>query len=210
MILLPLCYAAPIAYYHYLIHHDCQIEVYGTYRKQTYANRCYIATANGIETLTIPVEKGEGKTLVKDIRIASHTDWQTMHYRAIESAYSSSAFFEYFADEFLPLYSARYKFLIDFNLDLQQKILQCLNYQDINLSLSTHYTKDVGEDNIDLRQEFSAKSHFKLLPDIVNTPYYQVFSYKYGFKPNLSILDLLFNTAHEARIYLQEQTKKEG
>jgi hypothetical protein len=32
--------------------------------------------------------------------------------------------------------------------------------------------------------------------------YFQVFSEKYGFIPNLSILDLLFNTGPEAKEYL--------
>src|SRR3712207_7532867 len=41
-------------------------------------------------------------------------------------------------------------------------------------------------------------------PDSTFTPrpYYQVYRQKWGFQPNLSILDLLFNEGNEAVLYL--------
>lgn len=203
MILLPICYAAPIAYYYYLINFPCQIEIFASYHKQTYANRCYIATSNGVEALSIPIEKNKGKTLIKDIKISNTTSWQTTHYRAISSAYSSSPFFEYFSDDIYETYSRRYDFLLDFNLDLQARIIKLLNYKNLNISLSHTYLSNAYKEYIDLRQEFSAKKPFLEIPNIIQKPYHQVFSYKYGFTPNLSIFDLLFNIGHEARIYLQ-------
>lgn len=203
MILLPICYAAPIAYYYYLVNFPCQIEIFASYQKQTYANRCYIATSNGIEALSIPVEKNSGKTLIKDIKVSNTTNWQTLHYRAISSAYSSSPFFEYFTDYIYTIYSKRYDFLSDFNLDLQAKVIELLNYKDLNISLSHRYLSNEDKAYLDLREEFSAKKPFLELPNIINKPYHQVFSYKYDFIPNLSIFDLLFNIGHEARIYLQ-------
>lgn len=202
MILLPLCYAAPIAYYHYLVNYPCRIEVYGSYQKQTYSNRCYIATSNGIEALSIPVEKPEGKAMVKDIRISNATNWQTLHYRAIESAYSSSPFFEYFADDIAKIYDREYKLLLDFNLDLQHLLLRELNYKSLNIKLTESYTQTPDIEHTDLRQEFSAKKAFDLLPNITDKAYHQVFSHKFGFLPNLSIFDMLFNLGHEARIVL--------
>jgi hypothetical protein len=39
-------------------------------------------------------------------------------------------------------------------------------------------------------------------PDFIPRPYYQVYQQKYGFLPNLSILDLLFNMGPESIFYL--------
>jgi len=203
MIYLPLCYAAPTAYYYYLINFPCQIEIFANYQRQTLANRCYIASSNGIEALAVPVEKPNGKQIIKDVKIFNATNWQMLHWRAIESAYSSSAFFEYYKDEIFKFYSQKYTFLIDFNLGLQNKILEMLNYKNLNILLSEYYNKNIETGDLDLRGRFSAKNNFSEIENITQKPYYQVFMHKYGFKPNLSILDLLFNLGNEARIYLQ-------
>ncbi len=202
MILLPLCYAAPIAYYHYLAHYPCMIEVCGSYQKQTYANRCYIATSNGVEALSIPVNKTEGKTMTKDVRISNTTNWQTLHYRAIESAYSSSPFFEYFSDDIAKIYGKKYGFLLDFNLDLQNLLLRQLNYADTVIGLSDDYIQNPDNVFVDMRQDFSAKKTFTALPCVTQKVYHQVFGRKFGFLPNLSIFDLLFNLGLEGRIIL--------
>ena len=39
-------------------------------------------------------------------------------------------------------------------------------------------------------------------PEFSPKPYYQVFSQKHGFLPNLSILDLLFNEGNESVLFL--------
>jgi hypothetical protein len=38
--------------------------------------------------------------------------------------------------------------------------------------------------------------------DFCPKPYYQVYKERFGFQPNLSILDLLFNMGNEAVLYL--------
>ncbi len=199
--ILPLCYAAPIAYYHYLVNDSCSIEIHSSYQKQTYASRCYIATANGVETLTVPIEKGVGKSTIKETKIANSNSWQTAHYRAIVSAYSSSAFFEYFEPYICKFYNKKYNYLIDFDIELQNQILQLLNYNDVSPSYTDSYEHVLAQDN-DLREVFSAKKPFEGIEHIIGKPYYQLFEHKHGFIPNLSVFDLLFNIGTEARVYL--------
>lgn len=202
MTLLPPAYAAPIAYFHYLTQSNCTIDVCLNYQRQTYANRCHIMTANGVESLSIPVEKPDGKTMIKDIRIHNVSDWQTLHYRALESAYLSSPFFEHFEAEIREIYSRKYTFLIDFNLELQNKILKILRYSDLSISLSDTYIETPKIEDLDLRQTFLGKKPIKFLEKITEKPYYQTFAHKYPFAGNLSIFDLLFNLGLEARLYL--------
>jgi hypothetical protein len=54
-----------------------------------------------------------------------------------------------------------------------------------------------GEGVIDLRNSLHPKIH--PLHTDVSPHYTQVFADRWGFKPNLSILDLLFNTGPEAK-----------
>ena len=57
--LLQTTYFGPVQWYQKLKRYDhCVIEQYDSYQKQTYRNRCVIATANGLQALTVPVEVG--------------------------------------------------------------------------------------------------------------------------------------------------------
>jgi hypothetical protein len=72
-----------------------------------------------------------------------------------------------------------------------------LKVQSSNLKVQS---KDV-QSIVDFRDAIRPK---KPLPDAEFTPqrYYQVYEQKYGFQPNMSILDLLFNEGNEAIFYL--------
>lgn len=170
------------------------------YVKQTYRNRCKILTANGIMDLSIPVEKPNGaKTLIKDIRIANSENWQIVHLRTIESSYSNSPFFEYYQDDFLPFFIKKYDFLIDFNFKLLQKICELLEIDFSNFSFTSEYFENQNAENIaDFRNSFNPKKENRF----EQMPYYQVFTEKFGFVENLSIIDLLFNLGNESQEYL--------
>ena len=60
--LLSSAYFAPIQWFQKLNRYDlCLIEQHDHFVKQTYRNRCVIATANGQQTLSIPVENFDNK-----------------------------------------------------------------------------------------------------------------------------------------------------
>ena len=202
MVFLPLCYAAPIAYYCYLVNFDCEVEIFANYTKQTLANRCYIATSQGVQSLIIPVERPKEKCLIKDIKISNHSDWQTLHWRAIKTAYNSTPFFDFYADELIKLYKKKTDFLLDFDVNLQIVIKNLLHYQNVNFLLSNNYKNIINKNDLDLRNLLLSKKKNVNLPFILKE-YYQVFSDKFGFQENLSIFDLLFNMGNESRIYLK-------
>lgn len=197
-------YLAPLQYYSKLVHYPhVYLEAHCNYIKQTYRTRCDILGANGVLTLSIPVDKGDLlKCPTKDIRISYATDWQRQHWKSIESAYRTSPFFDYYEDDLRPFYEKKWDFLFDFNNQIQAQVLSLLEY-DIKIAQTEDYKQTFTPNEIDLREAIHPKkelhdTHFTAVP------YYQVFHEKFGFVPKLSILDLLFNMGSEARIVLRK------
>ena len=176
---------------------DVLIEQYDNYCKQTYRNRCRIATAAGVQALTVPIVKGTSpKQLMKDVRISDHGEWRHQHWNALESAYMNSPFFMYYQDDFRPFYEKKYEFLVDFNTELTLLIMKLAGI-DKTVKLTGSYGKK--EQNIlDLRQMVNPGTDD---PES-SRPYWQVFKEKYGFLANLSAVDLLFNMGPEFPLYL--------
>lgn len=163
------------------------IEVFDTYHKQTYRNRCRVMTANGVQLLSVPVIKVNGNhTMTADMLISYREPWQQIHCRCLESAYRSAPYFDYCFDLIKPIFENRFEKLVDLNDTALNSILKLLKIQ----KGIVHTTEYVPTADADFRETFDDKS----LPDPKRFPkYYQVFGDRFPFAPDLSILDLLFN-----------------
>lgn len=179
------------------------IEQHENYAKGSYRNRCHIASANGLASLSIPLKKGKNEQLpIKETQIAWFESWNKKHWRSIQSAYGNAPFFEYYKDELLPLFEKRYTFLFDWNMDLLVKLKELLQ-MDVELNLSNSFDKVPEQGVLDMRNKISPKLKNNLSSNgSTAIPYPQVFLEKHDFLPNLSILDLLFCTGPEALAYL--------
>lgn len=198
-------YLAPVQYYTklYACTEAC-VEQHDHYVKQTYRNRCNIATADGVLALSIPTEKpGTLKCEMKDIRISDHGNWRHLHWNALCSAYRHSPFFDYYADDFRPFYEQRYTFLYDFNEALCALVCSLIDMQP-HIVRTDEYRQTFGPDEADVREIIHPKHPCTDDPDFRPVPYYQVFSARHGFLPNLSIVDLLFNMGPESLLVLRD------
>ena len=173
------------------------VEIWETYHKQTYRNRCRVMTANGVESLSVPVVKVNGNhTMTKDMTLSPIEPWQHIHSRCLESAYKAAPYFDHYYDYLRPIFEGRFERLVDLNDAALKAVLKMLK---VNKEIV--YTTDyVREAENDLREAFSPKKQAdaSLFPS-----YYQVFSEKYPFAPDLSVLDLIFNLGPEANSYLK-------
>jgi hypothetical protein len=192
-------YFGPVQWYQKLNRYDyCLVEQCDSFVKQTFRNRCMIATTAGTQMLSIPVE--HGAKLMKDIKISDHGNWRHLHWKALVSAYGESPFFEFYADDLRPFFEKKWEYLIDFNMEIMHKMAELIDFEP-NVSLTTDFRKEYPEDVADFRNVIDPK-HPQEDKDFEPREYYQVYKEKHGFMPNLSILDLLFNEGNETILYL--------
>jgi hypothetical protein len=175
------------------------VEQYEHYVKQTYRNRCVIAAPDGALALTVPVVKpADAHAPMRDIRISDHGNWRHLHWNALASAYNHTPFFEYYKDDFRPFYDRKYTFLMDFNEALCRLICSLMDIMP-HIQRTTEYRQTLLPDEADFRLRISPKQDYRTDdPSFVVKPYYQVFQERFGFLPNLSIVDLLFNMGPES------------
>lgn len=211
-------YLAPVSYYACLLSCDpilmakvgtnantACMEQQEHYHKQTYRNRCTIACANGRLSLSIPVIFKNDQP-IRDVRIDYGENWQHRHWNSIASAYNTTPYFEYYQDDLLEVFMQQHTFLFDKNEALREIICKLLDIHPV-ISLSTDYLPETSESPsngiIDLRNTIHPK---KPLPFTTYTPkpYLQVFNSRFGFQPELSILDLLFNMGPESLPVLKD------
>jgi len=200
--ILSTAYLGPVQYYQKLKEYEnCIIDNHEHFIKQTFRSRCEIYSPNGKLTLSIPLEKRNKRQPVKDVKISYEYNWQTLHWRSLESSYRRSPFFEYYEDDLRPFYEdKKFDFLIDFNEVLQQEILSLLKLKP-NCSFSSEY-KSNYENADDFRNIISPKEATNADPSFSPKTYSQVFETRHGFIPNLSIVDVLFNQGSRADQYI--------
>jgi hypothetical protein len=192
----PTAYFAPIAYYQHFVNADnAFVEVKEHFVKQTIRTRCEILGPNGKQLLSIPVERVNGnKTAIEDVLIVED-GWRKIHWKTIETAYSSAAYFDYYGTEVKELLDYAPAKLMDFNEYIHQRVLSWLDY-----GLPTQFSsKYCVQPSVDYRNY-----PFDTTRTEKHAPYHQVFNEKNNCLMNLSILDLIFNQGPMARTWMMK------
>jgi hypothetical protein len=170
------------------------LDIYEIYRKMSFRNRCLVAGAGGVISLSIPLRDGRNQMVpMREVMISDTEDWQARHFKSICSAYNRSPFFEHYADELEMIYRQPVRLLAEWNL-------ACLNWLHTKLDwpAEIRFTENPipfqAESWEDKRNLVLPKNYGRWNP----VKYRQVFEERTGFFPNLSVLDLLFNTGKQA------------
>ena len=205
-ILLSTSYFGPISYYSkFLLPLDIWIEKHEHFIKQSYRNRSIIYGANGPVSLTIPVKRGSfHKIKIAELEIDYSKNWQINHWRAIESAYNSAPFFQYYSDDIKIFFETDTRLLFEHNLNIIKTILKLIHLPG-NISFTDKYLADSAH-SLDYRMNLRPKNSPED-PLFKTVRYFQVFDDSHGFIPDLSILDLLFNAGPETLDILRKTIK---
>jgi len=199
-------YFPPIEWFQQVFRADhCVVDAYEPFQKQSYRNRCLIGAPQGVQALSVPVSHDfpsrtggdSGVALMRDIRISDHGNWRHNHWNALCSAYGTSPFFEFYADDIRPFFEKRWTFLFDFNMEITQCLCELLELDKI----PEPSTAPIIHADCDLRQAIQPKNPLKNA-HFIEKKYIQPFIERNGFQSNLSVLDLLFCLGNEAPLYL--------
>ena len=183
-----------------------QLEACENYQKQSYRNRCYILAGDGVQMLQVPVQhsKGEVPLNIQNVLVDYSTPWVVRTERALDTAYETAAYYEYYRDDVFAVLDAQPETLWELNLSTIRLLLEKTGIA-CTLSPTSAFTAP-GSEADDYRNVIHPKHPDTVLETLgLDKPYYQVFQDRLGgFTPRLSALDLLFNEGPDSILWLKK------
>ncbi len=197
-IIYPSQYCSPIIFYALIAQgYELVLEQHENYQKRSLRNKFFCLSANGSSSLSIPLKKGKNnQSNIKDVQISYDENWVRHHLSALKSNYGKSAFYEHYIDGYRLIISENFSLLFDLNLSLHHHFLNLLQI-DYSPKFSDHYSPKGYAYDFRNQNKFNSFAERQKMDR-----YPQVFEDKFGFTPNLSILDLIFNLGPESKRYL--------
>jgi len=165
----------------------------GNYEKQSYRNRCSILAESGRMDLRFPIIH-DGKRKIDEVLVDYSTAWIPKFKLAVDSAYFSSPFFEYYRDEIYAILDAHPATVWDLDWSIMEFFCR-----KIGLPLPSEGIFDPRPLEKD---DYRYSVHPKKERILTTRPYWQVFKDRFGFVDGLSVMDLLFCEGPESICYL--------
>jgi len=182
------------------------------YTRSYFYNRNRVKAPDGELMLTVPVVKPHGLKL-SEVRISPNVDWQERHFKTFERLYKKSDHYAEHRDYFEQVYSRRWDFLNDLNIETMRYLMEALEL-DVPVYYSsqllkgeevyaterlvaicnklgaTKYISGIGGKNYVDEGLFEREGIELVYQEYRPREYKQRFP---PFIPNLSVVDLLFN-----------------
>lgn len=191
MIILPLQYFGSVEYWTAIIQGGDQvvIDIGENYVKRSERNRTTILASEGTMQLSVQLaHANRPRQPMRSMVVDYSKRWQHQHLVAIESAYRSSPYYDYYADRITTLYEREWHSLVELNLATLDFVCRALRIERPHI---VEQYVVATESDIDLRDKKRGST-------FVAEPYIQVFADRLPFTPNLSIIDLLMCEGPEA------------
>ncbi len=174
------------------------IEHCENYQKKSTRNRSKILAVNGIDILSVPLQKGKNSRMpITEVEISYESEWVANHLHAIKSAYGNAPYFEYYFDDIERILKHGHNKLIDLNAALVQFLIKSFDLET-NIKTSKEYLRDYPND-VDIRKMGFNKREIE---GFVPKSYNQVFEEKHDFVEDLSAFDLLMCKGPEGVLWL--------
>ncbi len=180
------------------------LEKWETYQKGSFRNRCHIAGPNGLQRLSIPLEKGKHQKMpIREVRISYRENWIARHIRSLQAGYGKAPFFDFYADGIFGILGKKHAFLFDLNLELLYLLCGYLKWDPDKIGFTVSYQTSYPAPIRDLRSRINPNHPASSINRQSSVTYPQVFQEKHGFLPDLSTVDLLFCLGPEAPLKLK-------
>ena len=156
-------------------------------------NRCKILGANGLQTLSVPIDGG-GRNLrlpYKQIGVSEHGSWRRVHWGAIFSAYGRAPYFEHYEHLFSPIWEKPWTSLAELNQSIHEVVVSIILTPEIESQLRK-----------DIDRACAVAADY--------SDYWQISSAKDGFVADLSIVDLLFSLGPQSIFHLLHKLIDKG
>ena len=198
------------------------------YDKRGWRNRNRIKTPSGTQWLTIPVNSHGAQNEhipINQIHISWERPWNEEHWRTIEYAYHKAPFFSQFAPIIREFYSKHAVLLADFTIETTIRLSQVLDISHTRFLRSSSLAVEGRKTDrlVNILKTLDADHYISgpsardyIEPQIFETAGIELEFMEYNYieypqlyppyDPQVSILDLLFNTGPEARKYIQNGT----
>jgi len=193
------------------------------YTKRDWRNRNLIKTPDGLKWLTIPVEvKGKYFQKINETKVSDKL-WARSHWDTIKQNYKNAACFKEMSEWVEPLYmNCNYDYLTDINLYFINNINKFLGIKtEIRLSSEFELAEERTQRLVDICKEIKAHEYYsgpaakvymdesRFESENIKLNYFDYSGYKEyqqingEFAHGVTILDLIFNTGHQASSYMK-------
>jgi hypothetical protein len=206
----------------FIIYDDMQ------YTRRDWRNRNRIKTANGAIWLTIPVEvKGKYHQKINETRVSDNS-WRKQHWISIMHSYSKAPFFKHYKDVLEDAYlNSSLELLSEINYHFIKTINKILGITtEVRWSCDFPLADGKTERLVDLCKQCGATDYYSgpaaknyideslFKSENINVHYFDYSGYEeypqlYGpFVPDVSVIDLIFNTGPDAHRYMKSFRKE--
>lgn len=184
-------------------------------KRQKATHRMDIIDTHGVKSLTVPVSRPDnvvGPLRWSDIKISQHGQWWHVIAETLASAYGRTPFFEFYIDRLSRFFSTstaeEFHDVATLCREVDTAVRAILSFDNEVIYASQLVSSDTVSPT--LSQIAENTPHTSQIVATASTfapwqvEYYQVRQDKFGFVPNLSILDLIFNMGPESPLLLRK------